>query len=464
MEPVTNFPGSTIVRSLQFRLLAAFTLVILITIGIVFLFISRVTLSEINQFQKQITEIRADRMQSELVAYYLQTGDWGGIQQFIAQWGDIYGQRLVLTDTNGLTVADSESSNIGKSFSSNTGWDERPLGYISMSFPNNIGTLYISPPSSNEAGIIALKILYSQVGRYFIWGGLVAICIALIITYILSRRVLAPAKALRQAAGRIGRGDFSTRLHLKDRSELGDLAGAFDTMADNLEKGEQFRRNLITDTAHELRTPLANIRGYLEAIRDGVVQPDEATISSLHEESMVLSRLVEDLQELSLSDAGQLKLVRQPENIIEIISQVVSVTTHTAAEKGLSVINNIVGEFPLCDIDSQRIRQVLHNLISNAIIHTPAGGLITIGAALQGDWVEISVIDTGEGIPNEHLADIFERFFRVDRSRSRTTGGHGLGLTIAKRLVEAHGGKISVTSKLGEGSRFTFTVPVAKSF
>jgi signal transduction histidine kinase len=464
MVPVINLPEIKLVRSLQLRLFAFFTLVILVTITTVFFFINQATVSQIRQIEKDETDKLASRMQSALAAYYLQTGNWDGIQPFLAQWGSLYGQRLILTNSEGIAVADSESNIIGNSFTAGTGWDSRSIGtLITTQSQINIGTLYISPPSSPEAAIISLKLLYSQIGRYFIWGALVSIALAMIITYFISRRILAPVKALGQAAGRIGHGDFSARLHLKDKSELGELAQAFDTMVDNLEKNEQFRRNLITDTAHELRTPLGNIRGYLEAIRDGVVQPDEAIINSLNEEATVLTRLVEDLQELSLADAGRLKLVRQSENIVELISQVASAASHIAASKGVQIINDIVGELPLCDIDSQRIRQVLNNLISNAITHTPSGGLITIGAGIQNDFVEISVKDTGEGIPVEHLENIFERFFRIDKSRSRSTGGHGLGLTISKRLVEAHGGIIKVTSKVGEGSCFTFTIPVVKS-
>jgi two-component system sensor histidine kinase BaeS len=231
-------------------------------------------------------------------------------------------------------------------------------------------------------------------------------------------------------------------------------------MAGDLERAERLRRNLVADTAHELRTPLSNIQGYLEAIRDGVVQPDTATINSIHEEVILLSRLIDDLQELALAEAGKLNMVRQAENISTIINQAVAAMQPRASAKGVSLLTDLPDGLPLCDIDSHRISQVLRNLMDNAVVHTPEGGTVTVAARHQDKWIEVSVTDTGEGIPAEDLPNIFERFYRVDQSRARATGGHGLGLTIAKRLVEAHGGKIDVQSELGKGSRFTFTLPV----
>jgi signal transduction histidine kinase len=453
------------VRSLQFRLLAFFTLIILVTITTVFFFLNNVTVSRIKEYEESQTADLADRMQIALTSYFFQMGNWEGIQMDLVQWGDLYGLRLVITDSQGITVADSQSSFIGQPFVADNGWVKRTLGtIITNQYQDNVGTLYLSSTSTSEAEIIALKLLYSQVGRYFILGGLIAVGLAVIITVLISRRILSPVRALEQAAVRIGRGDFSTRLRLKDTSELGDLARVIDTMTDDLEKMEQFRRNLVTDTAHELRTPLSNIRGYLEAISDGLIQPDEKTITSLNEEVSLLSHLVEDLQELALADAGQLKLNRQDENIFELLEQAVIAAKPAAMHKGV-ILNNITpGELPFCDIDSHRIQQVLHNLIENAIVHTPVNGTITINATRQSNWIEISISDTGEGIASQDLPYIFERFYRVDKSRTRSTGGHGLGLTISKRLVEAHGGKIEVTSKIGEGSRFSFTIPVADSY
>jgi two-component system sensor histidine kinase BaeS len=172
--------------------------------------------------------------------------------------------------------------------------------------------------------------------------------------------------------------------------------------------------------------------------------------------------LVDDLQELALADASELKLVKQPENIITVINQAIVSFQSQAKDKGLMLVVEGPESLPAAEIDSQRIGQVLHNLIANAVVHTTSGGTITVSGRESGEYLEVSVTDTGEGIPAEDLPNIFERFYRVDKSRSRRTGGSGLGLTIAKRIVEAHGGDITASSEPGKGSRFTFTVPVSK--
>jgi len=442
------------IHSLRFRLVVSFTLVILVVIGSVFFFINRATQAEIRRFEEQVAQMRAERMEIGLSGYYLQRGDWEGIQPFVEQWGNLYGQRIILTDAIGIVVADSEGNVLGESYAPDS--PGRPLSPSWQT--GTIGTLYIE--SSSDVGLIALQILFREIGRFFIWGGLIGVAIALIITFLLSRRVLAPVKALTSAARQMGRGDFSQRVQVKDKGEVGELANTFNSMATDLERAEQLQRNMVADIAHELRTPLSNLRGYLEAIRDGVIKPDADTIRSLDEEAALLSRLVDDLQELSLAEAGELKLICQAENIGELIKQTVGGLQTQATTKGLSVSVDLPDRLPAVNIDSRRISQVLRNLLENALAHTAEGDAITVTAAQQGNWVEVSVVDTGEGIPAEGLPNIFERFYRVDKSRARTTGGSGLGLTIAKRLVEAHGGTIQAHSERGKGSRFSFTVPI----
>jgi len=219
---------------------------------------------------------------------------------------------------------------------------------------------------------------------------------------------------------------------------------------------------MVADSAHELRTPVSNVRGYLEAIRDGLVKPDTANINLLYEEIMQLTRVIEDLQELTLSDAGELKLSLQEENIKDLVNHIVTVQSHSIS-KNVNIRTSIPEDLPLVYIDRQRMGEVLRNLLENAITNSNSGDTVTVSATNNSEFVKISVSDTGEGIPKEDLHNIFERFYRVDKSRTRATGGHGLGLTITKRLVEAHNGTIEVQSELGKGSIFTFTIPIAKN-
>jgi signal transduction histidine kinase len=220
---------------------------------------------------------------------------------------------------------------------------------------------------------------------------------------------------------------------------------------------------MVADVAHELRTPLSNLRGYLEAIDDGMITPDKDTINLLNEETATLSRLIDELQELSMADAGELKLIRQNESVYKLIEESVIAVKNRAVEKELVVSSDLPAGLPDIYVDGHRIKQILRNLLENAVAHTGQGGNINIAGRHDNEQVNISVTDTGEGIPPEDLPNIFERFYRVDPSRARATGGSGLGLTIAKRFAEAHGGQIRVTSKPGEGSTFTVTLPVSQS-
>ena len=442
---------------LWFRLLIAFTLVIVVTIGAVFLFTGQAMRAEVHQFEERIAEARLSKMEFELSNYYRYQGSWEGIQPFVEQWGNFYEWRIIVTDADGMVVADSERELMGQLYEPDS--PSRPIAVPRT--PYSLGTLYVSSESSAGADFPLFYVLFDRIGRFLLWGCLIAVGVAVAITFFLSRRILAPVKDLTLAARRLGQGDLSQRVQLKDKGEVQELAQAFNSMASDLGHAEQLRRNLVADVAHELRTPLSNIRGYLEAIRDRIIKPDAATIRSLNEEAMLLSRLVDDLQELSLAEAGELKLFYQAEDIAKLIKQAVTPWQSSVAAKEMSLSLDLPDKLPPVNIDWQRISQVLHNLLENAVAHTGKGGTINVTATKQGDWVEVSVSDTGEGIPVEDLSNIFERFYRVDKSRTRATGGSGLGLTIAKRLVEAHGGNIEAQSEPGRGSRFSFTVPIA---
>jgi len=447
-----------VIHSLWFRLLVAFTLVIVIAVGAVFLFIGRAMSTEVQRFQERIVDARMGKLQFELTRYYLNQESWEGIQPFVERWSNFYEWQLIVTDADGIVVADSEGEILGQPYEPDS--PGRPIATSRTHY--KLGTLYVISESSAGADFPLFHILFGRIGRFLLWGCLVAAGIAVAITFFLSRRMSSPIHALATAAGRLGQGDFSQRVQFQGKGEVQELAQAFNSMASDLEHAEQLRQNLVGDVAHELRTPLSNIRGYLEAIRDGVIKPDAATIRSLDEEAALLSRLVDDLQELSLAESGELKLLCQAEHIAQLIKQTVGAVQAEAETRGISVSIDLPDTLPPVNVDSQRFNQVLHNLLDNAVAHTGKGGSITMTATKQGDWVQVSISDTGEGIPADDLSHIFERFYRVDKSRARATGGSGLGLTIARRLVEAHGGKIEAQSELGRGSRFSFTVPIAE--
>jgi signal transduction histidine kinase len=444
-------------RSLRFRLLLALIAVVVVVVGTVTVLASRTTIREFQRYVESGSVLRDRRLQGMLAVHYEQNRNWDNVQPLVEQMAKMSGERIVLTNETAQVLADSERKLIGQTVTPGMvgpgvmiTWSDVPVGFLYVQAAAGL------PAGSPEA------IFLASVNRWLLAGLIAAAGVAVILTAALSRRILRPVEALTEAARRMERGDLSQRVAVQTDDEIGQLAHAFNSMADGLARLEQLRRNMVSDVAHELRTPLSNIRGYLEALQDGVTQPKPEVIGSLHEEAMLLTRLVNDLQELALAEAGQLKLVLRPTAVEQVVSQVASVMQPTAASKDLTLQTNMQQGLPLVMADSGRVAQVLQNLVNNAMSYTPAGGTITVTASpgASAAEVQLSVHDTGIGIAPEHLPYVFDRFYRVDQSRTRATGGAGLGLTIVRQLVEAHGGHVWAESTLGEGSTFTFTLPV----
>lgn len=298
------------------------------------------------------------------------------------------------------------------------------------------------------------------------WSLLASAVGAALVSWVVARRVLAPLQHMRRATQRIAEGHYEERVPVPGSpdhpDELGELALHFNRMAERLAQTETLRRRLIGDVAHELRTPLTTIQGYLEGLMDGVLEPDQATYRLIYDEVRRLHRLVEDLQELSRVEEGAFRLQMRPEGVADLLAEAVQRWQAAYAEKGVRLAVEVPPHLPLVLADTERVQQVLNNLLANALRYTPAGGQVTLSAHRQGEMVAIAVRDTGIGIPAEHLPHLFERFYRGDPSRSRAHGGSGIGLTIARGLVEAHGGRIWAESDgPGKGSCFTFTLPIA---
>ena len=443
-------------NSLRVRLFLTFIALVVVTLGAVALFASRTTTSEFQRYMERGGAVRHGRFQTTLMMYYRETGTWQGVQPLVEEMEQISGERIVLADDTGQVIADSGKKLVGQPVGRS--WS-RPVALIADR-GRPVGVLYINPLGSPESAANADNFLGS-VNRS-LWLAVAAASVAaVLLTLFLSHRILVPIRALTVAAHQMEQGDLSQRVQVRSSDEIGQLAHAFNAMADSLDRIEQLRRHMISDVAHELRTPLANIRGYLEALRDRVVEPSPELVDSLYEEAMLLSRLVDDLQELALAEAGQLRLVRESVDLAEVVQQAVHSFQPQADAKGLAIETELPPGLPAVNADRQRVGQVLRNLLRNAVAYTPAGGQITVSARLVGAEVEVAVRDTGVGIAPEHLPYIFERFYRADRSRTRSTGGAGLGLTIVKQLVEAHGGHVDVESQVGAGSTFLFTLPVA---
>ncbi|MFJ1805190.1 MULTISPECIES: ATP-binding protein [unclassified Streptomyces] len=297
-------------------------------------------------------------------------------------------------------------------------------------------------------------------------AGVTALVLALTVgaSVIAGTRLVRPLHALTGAAQRMRDGLDSAPVPVGPDNEIGRLTAAFNDMAAHRARLEEQRKVMVSDVAHELRAPLSNIRGWLEAAHDGLAVPDPAFVSSLLEEAVQLQHLINDLQDLGAADAGALRLHLEPVSVGDLLGQVAAAHQGPAETAGVSLEVSTKPGVPLpppIEADPVRLRQAVSNLLSNAVRHTPPGGRVTLRSYLTeaGDEVAVEVSDTGSGIPADDLPHVFDRFWRAEKSRNRSTGGSGLGLAIVLRLAEAHGGTASVTSTEGKGSVFTLRLP-----
>ena len=461
--------------SLQFRLAMGFILALAVSLVLLGIATGVVADKQAERFERDRDLVLAARVQQFVAEHYSRQGNWlkdrDNLRQVLERAGRISGTRIKVFDQDGELVADSQT-NIPPAPRDGRwrGWSKRrddPREFTLLSGEQQVGSFTISdagPPEPVPQGPVLADPLPSdisrEVNRSLFWAGIGAAALGIAIVWLLSRRTLAPLQGLGEAARRLGRGDLSQRAQTNGPREIQQLAHNFNTMAAELEEAERHRRNLTADIAHELRTPLSNIQGYLEAIRDGLVQPTPETLDTIHGQALQLSLLVEDLRLLAQVESGDLHLERAPVQMDELLRSSVEAVRPRADAKSLTLTLTTQPGLPPAEIDGARISQVISNLLENAITHTPQDGSVTVSAQAEAGQVEVSVLDSGPGIAPEDLPRLFDRFYRGDPSRSRSTGGTGLGLTIARRLVEAHGGSIDVHSVVGEGSRFTIRLPM----
>lgn len=284
--------------------------------------------------------------------------------------------------------------------------------------------------------------------------------VGILVGAISSWGLAAPLHNLAIAAKAVGSQDLSQRIEVKGSSEVREVAEAFNAMAEALEGAEKMRNNMLADIAHELRTPLTVIQGNLRAILDDVYDLDKVEVARLYDQTRQLSRLVDDLHDLALLEANQFSLTLSSQDLPSIVREAAMIYQPLLEDQGLSLILELADGISPVEGDNARITQCLNNLINNALQHTPQGGEIHISVKGSGEWVDLTVKDTGSGIEPEHLDHVFDRFYRVDPNRSRETGGSGLGLAITQALVQAHGGEIrAISPGVDQGSTFTMSFP-----
>jgi len=409
-------------------------------------------------------------LEPDLVDYYARNGTWAGVDSIFGgrrgpggmMMGPGRGMQhgapgLILTDAAGQVVYSSgagEPTQVSRQEIANAlplQWNQQTVGYLLTTGP---GPAELTQPAQT---------FLTQTNRALFQAALLAGGLGVLVGVVIAWQLSAPLGRLAAAARQISQGRLDQRVPVKGANEVANLARAFNEMAASLQQAETLRQNLVADVAHELRTPISVIQGNLRAILDDVYPLEKAEIATIYNETLTLGRLVQDLRELTQAEAGQLSLNIQPAQLPPLIKNTVNLFAELAREKEIELGVNLPAELPPALIDTDRVRQILQNLLSNALRHTPGGGKITISAAATNSHIRVVIVDAGPGIPAQNLPHVFDRFWRADKSRSREQGGSGLGLAIAKQLVETQGGQIGVDSptRPETGSRFWFTVPVA---
>lgn len=451
--------------SFALKLGLSFVIVILVSVALVYFLTARAITSRFAEFREQNKQQVARQICGLLCEYRRRTGGWLGIEQLLSSRYTVWinGRLIVrrtsligpfsLADADGKVVVSTEEGKVGMFLSP----QEVATGIPLFDEGKKMGVLLLS-----EQGSVldpAEEEFLASAKRSALLGGGIASGIALLLSAFLILQVLSPLRLLSRATERIAHGDLTQRVTLKARDEFGQLGSSFNRMIDNLRRSETIRQTMTADIAHELRTPVTIIQGNLEAILDGVYQPTPETIAPIYEETLHLGRLIDDLRDLALAEAGELRLNKEPTDLVALVNQVTEMVS-SSLEWGPKLHVKVDHSLPKVTLDPKRIRQVMANILSNALRHTPTTGGIWVEVLQEGGELELRVTDSGPGIPPEDLPHLFERFYRGDQARSRSGGGSGLGLAIAKQWVEAHGGRIWAENSEQTGARFVVRLPL----
>jgi len=459
---------------MRLRLFLAFVLIILITIITVTLIIRQNTEEEVRTFMFRGGVMGLNILVSDLEDCYQEKQSWDGCSDLLQMTGGAQGnmsrgmgegrmgnhspgnwerQHIQLLDKEGVVVADTQDS--------------------IPSQPKDISSLQGLIPLHNQGEVVGYLLpenqfpftqqqesyLISRLNKAAITSAAIAGVIALLLASYLSYPLLQPVRKLTAAAEKVKQGDLEQRVAIKGDTELTTLGRVFNQMVSSLESTAERRKALTADIAHELRTPLSVQQAHLEALQDGIYDLNQENLRPIQEQNQTLIRLVDDLRTLSLVDAGELRLEPTETDLNQLVAKVVSRFEPQVQKKDLQIDIIFPPDSPLITIDPQRIEQILINLLSNAVRHSPEGHIIQIEIKMHKEYVNLTVHDQGEGIPEEEIPFIFERFFKSSTSRKRDDGGTGLGLSISKKLAQAHGGNLEVQNHPEGGAVFLLTIP-----
>ncbi len=439
--------------SLQAKILLSFAVVIVLTAGLGTFFSYRLVDQAFGDYVVRRITIQEQGMLRLIYRYVTETGDYEGVEELLGSSSPPASWLLVNPDGEIAYAPNAEL--IGERVTE----EERGTG-VSLSVEDgHLWTMIpvtVSRPTGEQE-----RAFTSTVTRSLWEAAAVGAAAALILGLLLMRGITRPLQRLAAATRRIAEGNLTERVEKTSQDAIGRLAASFNDMAESLEQATENQKQLIADISHELRSPITVLRSSLEAMRDHLVEPDDTTIAGLHDRVLLTARLVDDLQQLALADAGRLSIHQETVDLGALVNAIAEMIGVQLEDAGIRLEMSASTELPTVQGDRHRIEQALFNLLSNALRHTPEGGTISIRTRLADGDVVVSVCDTGAGVAGGDLPHVFERFYRADASRDRATGGSGLGLAIAKALIEAHGGRIWVENQPTGGACFRFSLPAS---
>jgi two-component system, OmpR family, sensor histidine kinase BaeS len=454
-------------HSLTVKIALVVLVVSLFSVGLVALFSGWLTARE---YDRLLVDQIQDRLVEQAALYYEQQGTWEGAMVAIDAGFEARRPRRGPEGREGnqlrapLVLLDVEGCVIGPRDVEYTQGECLPAWQIAGGAPVRVADQTVG--TVIQTGVMPLRdpteeAFLTRLGRGLLWGAIGAGIVALLLGLALARNLTRPLRRLTDAIHAMAAGKLEQRVDITSHDEIGELADAFNSMSAQLAQLNQARRQMTADIAHELRNPLMVMTGYIEALRDGVLSPSPERFDMMHEEAQHLQRLVADLRTLSLADAGELALTPQVIDPSILLARIAEAYTPSAQMAEVKLAVQPTASVPDVTVDVERMVQVLANLVTNALRHTPAGGTVTLGAHGERGGVAITVTDTGEGIHPEVVPRIFDRFYRADKARSQSGDESGLGLAIVKSIIAGHGGTVDVRSEVDKGSTFTVHLPAA---
>ena len=453
-------------NSLVFKITVSFSVVLVGTLLSLGVYLQHVAKIESDNIQNEYNQLKVERIQRLLDSITsTQPMNLRDVQRKLMDYSKISGANIKLYDENNIEVFDTSKGLNVKNNNRNPIFKVIPTSLggmiVEVNQPNLVSIQAIAASDTQEDQLIQtdppISNIVNQVVKSIAIIGILSIITSIAIIWIISRRTLNPITNIVNTSKYLSKGDFTKRIDQSVSGELSEIVTAFNYMASELQKLDEQRKIMIADIAHELRTPMTNLKGYIEGWSDGIIKPDNETLKILDYQVNTLSKIIDDLSTLSLAESGMLSLNISEFELNNKISEIINNFKLRSQSQNININNNITPDITI-NYDPQRFTQIVTNILNNSILATDDGGIISFSASTNNNNLLLKISDNGTGIPKDELPYIFDRFYRTDKSRNRQSGGSGLGLSIVKYLIESHNGTIKINSELSKGTEVLISI------